>query len=217
MNILKFTSPELVSRYFESSKDAEYIVNTLKRNPLSELKDDGALDKFHKVQTINDLIIAEHIERTYEIKGVGLTNLTDIFSPKFTNNFDVWEVRDNLLQRGMPWSQVNQIMEDRIFYLNDFGKGPYKFHQIIRKEVKIDDIKQIDFSTPTLSEYWARVKELVNEAREIKNSLKVGASPIETMKWIINSKNQFNTPVKLQANVVWPARFFSSSINNEAE
>lgn len=95
---------------------------------MSKIQDDGSLDKFTKMSSINELVIAEHIENTYGIKGVGLSNLSDIFSPKFTKNFDVWDVRNMLLQKGMPSNQINKIMEDRIFELNDFGKGPFRLH-----------------------------------------------------------------------------------------
>jgi len=47
-------------------------VNELSKHPLSNIKDDGAVDKFKKMSSINDLVIAEHIERTYGIKGIGL-------------------------------------------------------------------------------------------------------------------------------------------------
>lgn len=128
MNFLKTSNPETLSKYFQSPNEVNYIVQQLEKHPLSKIQDDGSLDKFTKMSSINELVIAEHIENTYGIKGVGLSNLSDIFSPKFTKNFDVWDVRNMLLQKGMPSNQINKIMEDRIFELNDFGKGPFRLH-----------------------------------------------------------------------------------------
>jgi hypothetical protein len=97
MNFLKTSNPETLSKYFSGPQEVQYIISQLSKHKLSDLKDDGALDKFTKMNTINDLVVADHIERTYGIKGVGLTNITDIFNPSYSKNFDVWEVRNGLL------------------------------------------------------------------------------------------------------------------------
>lgn len=131
---------------------------------------------------INDLIIAEHIEQTYGIKGIGLQNLSDVFNPKFSKNFDIWDLRNSLLQKGMSRAQINKIMEDRIFELNDFGKGPFRMYQLIQNSVKIEDYSKIDFTAPLLQDYRNRVVELTQEAQNIKNSLKIGLSPISYMQ-----------------------------------
>jgi len=77
---------------------------------------------------------------------------------------------------------INKIMEDRIFELNDFGKGPFRLYQLIKNQVQVEDYNSIDFTTPLLNDYRTRVEELTKEAESIKNSLKLGLSPISYMK-----------------------------------
>lgn len=59
---------------------------------------------------------------------------------------------------------INKIMEDRIFELNDFGKGPFRLYQLIKNQVQVEDYNSIDFTTPLLNDYRKRVEELTKEA-----------------------------------------------------
>jgi len=73
------------------------------------------------------------------------------------------------------------MIEERIMYLGEFGQGPFKFYQILNGSVKLDDIKKVDYCTPTLNQYWEEVKQLVNEALEVKQALSSGLSPL----WVL--------------------------------
>ena len=152
INILRMATPELISRYLTNSWELQYILDDLNKSSLSSI-DDGMIDKFEKLQKINDLIIAEHFENHYGIKGVGLSNIHDAFNPWFSNTFDFTEIRSKFLWNGMGKTFVNKMIEDRIFYLCEFGKGPFKINQILSGSVKIKNLKDVDFCTPTLSEY----------------------------------------------------------------
>lgn len=87
----------MVSRFVQNSSELNYIVKQAKKNQLTETVDDGTLSKFYKIQKTNDLIVAEHIEATYGFKGIGYTNLIDLFDATQTGYFDVYELRSHLI------------------------------------------------------------------------------------------------------------------------
>lgn len=68
------------------------------------------------------------------------------------------------------------MIEDRIFYLGEFGQGPLKIYQILNKEYSFDNFSQIDFCTPTLQKYWEIVQQLQNEAKAVMDGLQHGIS-----------------------------------------
>ena len=63
------------------------------------------------------------------------------------------------------------MIEDWIFYLCEFGKGPLKLCQILNKEFDFKQFSQIDFCTPTLQKYREIVQQLSNDAKEIMEGL----------------------------------------------
>lgn len=112
INILKLATPELISRYLSNSKELSYILDDLNKSELSKLEDDGMIDKFFKLQKINDLIVGEHFEKHYGIKGVGIQNLHDVFNPNLQEVLDFTHIRSNLLKKGMSRTYVNKLIED---------------------------------------------------------------------------------------------------------
>lgn len=74
------------------------------------------------------MIVNEHFEKHYKIKGVGISNLYDAFNPILQEVLDFTHLRSNLLKNGMSRTYVNKLIEDWILYLSEFGRGPFKIH-----------------------------------------------------------------------------------------
>ena len=63
---------------------------------------DAQLGKAAKKQQMFDILLSEHFEQTYDVPGVGFSNMTDLYSPAVTGIFDIFEQRQRLVNRGMP-------------------------------------------------------------------------------------------------------------------
>jgi hypothetical protein len=83
--------PETLSRLMSSSEGATKLVEQSNESERTIIKDDGTLDKYYKLEAISDLILSEHFESQYGLKNIGYSNISDLYNPLKTLNFDFFD------------------------------------------------------------------------------------------------------------------------------
>ena len=163
------------------------------------------------------------LESQYGINGVGYKNMSHVFNPKHSLNYDLIDQRETLLKGGMARETVDLLAEQFILQRHETAAGSFKFHQLLSNGSEAANLVAdssfglIDFYTPTLKNYRTAVRDLRAEANKLNNYMRAGADvsylvkSLEEKKKNLGFMNSVSSPVQVNSSTPRTARFFSAA------
>jgi repressor of nif and glnA expression len=104
-------NPENFSKLMSSMDELKSLVKTL-NSASTQISDDGTYDRILKVGEIYNNAVSSYVKSTFNISGVNLSNIHEIYNPLKSGKFDdLLNVRDHFVKQGMMIEEATRIAE----------------------------------------------------------------------------------------------------------
>lgn len=186
-------NPEQFSKIMSNMTEFKALLSKLNDGD-TNVVDNGSIDRLLKIGEIYDGVVEHYIKRTFDIHGVGLHNMYEIYNPLKNGNFDnILVNRDRFVKNGMPLEEADRLAEEYCRRTQELSKGPFKLYQLIDSTNeesqhaisnlhKCKDLKSVNFYTPSLAQLRFSVEDRLRKAGHLQSYLMAGGDLNEYSK-----------------------------------